>query len=98
MSEKYFASRAGARELLYALLYKKDFIALLEPDKTRGGLSHEMEVTGDEPARPCSRASTFGAMGSDRIFCKANATSTNRWILAPPSASASIGRRPKNSR
>ena len=50
MSEKYFASRACARELLYALLYKKDFIALLEPDKTRGGLSHEMEVTGDEPA------------------------------------------------
>ena len=40
-TEKYFQSRACAREIFRAVLLQKPLIAVLEPDGTRGSLSRE---------------------------------------------------------
>ena len=37
-TERYFQSRACAREIIYAVLLKKPLVAVLEPDPARGGL------------------------------------------------------------
>ena len=41
---KYFQSRACARELILSVLYGKPLIAVIEPDASRGGLTHAAVV------------------------------------------------------
>jgi hypothetical protein len=43
-TERYFQSRACAREIVYAVLLKKPLAAVLEPDPARGGLTRRAIV------------------------------------------------------
>lgn len=67
---KYFQSRACARELILSVLYCKPLIAVIEPDASRGGLTHAAIVDLLVEARYLPHGQL-----------DANATWVNKWGL-----------------